>query len=898
MTATTDGSTGAPAAPRCLGQRHRPDTVPRGGRGTRGRAHAPMQRATDFLLARQDPEGWWKGDLETNVTMDAEDLLLRQFLGIRDEPHHPRPPPSSIRGEQREDGTWATFYGGPGDLSATVEAYVALRLAGDAPDAPHMARASAWVRDRGRHRRRPGLHPDLARPVRLVEMGGPARTPARAHLLPQVVPAQHLRLRLLGPADDRAADRRLGAKRPVRPAPFPLDELHTDPADPNPPQPLAPRGQLGRRLPAARQGAARLPQGARRAGCAGRAMNAAARWIIERQENDGCWGGIQPPAVYSVIALHLLGYDLEHPVMRGRAGVAGPFRRVARGRRPDDRGLPVPGLGHLPRHHRARRRRTARRPSPAGQGRRLDARRADRAPRRLVGAAARNCRPAAGRSSSTTTTTPTSTTPPRSSSPCAGSRHHDPERVDTAIGRGVRWNLGMQSRNGAWGAFDVDNTSPFPNRLPFCDFGEVIDPPSADVTAHVVEMLAVEGLAHDPRTRRGIEWLLAEQEPDGSWFGRWGVNYVYGTGSVVPALAAAGLPASPPGDPPRRRLAGVGAERRRRLGRGPALLPRRRAMERPRRLHRLPDRVGADGPARGRASRTPRPSSAGVALAGRAPSARTAPGTSRTSPAPASPGTSRSTTTSTGRSSRSPRSAATSHGEPFSKQPRRHAARSPRRGPRGADEHTARPAPAADRLRARHRAPRPAHGRPRRRRRAGHRAAYRHGARGRPKRSVTRLLADPALREAAVLATGFCAGLAPGMHPGDLVVAEETRDPRRHRPASAPTARQGLVRTVPGRTVHTGPLTGSDHVVRGHERAELRATGAIAVDMESAATLLQRRARRARARLRPSRVVVDAPEHELVRIGTVRGGISAFRVLRAVLPAFFEWHRTLLLPRR
>lgn len=104
----------------------------------------------------------------------------------------------------------------------------------------------------------------------------------------------------------------------------------------------------------------------------------------------------------------------------------------------------------------------------------------------------------------------------------------------------------MQSSDGAWGAFDVDNTSKFPNRLPFCDFGEVIDPPSADVTAHVVEMLAAEGKQHDPRTRKAISWLLAEQETDGSWFGRWGVNYLYGTGSVVPALVAAGMPPSHP----------------------------------------------------------------------------------------------------------------------------------------------------------------------------------------------------------------------------------------------------------------------------------------------------------------------------------------------------------------
>ncbi|MEU9998568.1 1-hydroxy-2-methyl-2-butenyl 4-diphosphate reductase [Streptomyces sp. NPDC050848] len=170
------------------------------------------------------------------------------------------------------------------------------------------------------------------------------------------------------------------------------------------------------------------------------------------------------------------------------------------------------------------------------------------------------------------------------------------------------------------------------------------------------------------------------------------------------------------------------------------------------------------------------------------------------------------------------------------------------------------------------------------------------------RRGVARALDREPWREAAVIASGFCAGLAPGMHPGDLIVADETRGaPGDPDPATACTGTELLVkaltRALPGRTVHTGPLTGSDHVVRGHERAELRATGAIAVDMESAATLRTALAAGPRP-VAAVRVVVDAPEHELVRIGTVRGGISAFRVLRAVLPAFFEWHRSLLLPRR
>jgi squalene-hopene/tetraprenyl-beta-curcumene cyclase len=105
----------------------------------------------------------------------------------------------------------------------------------------------------------------------------------------------------------------------------------------------------------------------------------------------------------------------------------------------------------------------------------------------------------------------------------------------------VTWLHGMQSSDGGWAAFDVDNTREAAYDLPFCDFGAVIDPPSADVTAHVVEALAKEGLADTPAVSRGIAWMLDAQEEDGSWFGRWGANHVYGTGAVVPALVAAGV---------------------------------------------------------------------------------------------------------------------------------------------------------------------------------------------------------------------------------------------------------------------------------------------------------------------------------------------------------------------
>ncbi|WP_258308876.1 squalene--hopene cyclase [Streptomyces sp. NWU339] len=541
MTATTDGSTGAALPSRVTAASENDTDIPVAA-GAPDIAAGAMRRATEFLLSRQDDQGWWKGDLETNVTMDAEDLLLRQFLGVLDE-KTTHAAALFIRGEQREDGTWATFHEGPGELSTTIEAYVALRLAGDSPDAPHMARASAWVRAHGgvaasrvftriwlalfgwwKWEDLPELPPELIWfpswvPLNIYDFG----CWARQTIVPLTI---------------------VSAKRPVRPAPFPLDELHTDPVRPNPPVPLAPATswdgafqRLDKGLRALRRA---VPRGLRRA-----AMHTAARWIIERQENDGCWGGIQPPAVYSVIALHLLGYDLNHPVMRAGLQSLDRFavwredgaRMIEACQSPVwDTCLATIALADagLPADHPQLVRAadwmlgeqvvrpgdwSVRRPGlpPGGWAFEFhndnypdidDTAEVVLALRRV--------------------------------------KHHDPERVDNAIGRGVRWNLGMQSRNGAWGAFDVDNTSPFPNRLPFCDFGEVIDPPSADVTAHVVEMLAVEGLAHDPRTRRGIRWLLAEQEPDGSWFGRWGVNYLYGTGSVVPALVAAGLPGSHP----------------------------------------------------------------------------------------------------------------------------------------------------------------------------------------------------------------------------------------------------------------------------------------------------------------------------------------------------------------
>src|SRR4029077_9703568 len=114
----------------------------------RNEAEVALELACEHLLSVQDDGGWWRGELQTNVTMDAEDMLLREFLGVRRAEETARSS-AWIRSQQREDGTWANFYGGPGDLSTTIEAYWALRLAGDPPDAPHMREAADFIRRRG-----------------------------------------------------------------------------------------------------------------------------------------------------------------------------------------------------------------------------------------------------------------------------------------------------------------------------------------------------------------------------------------------------------------------------------------------------------------------------------------------------------------------------------------------------------------------------------------------------------------------------------------------------------------------------------------------------------------------------------------------------------------------------
>ncbi len=408
-------------------------------------AESALELAVGHLLKLQHAEGWWQGELETNVTMDAEDLLLREFLGIRTA-EQTDAAARWIRSSQRDDGTWANFHGSDGNLSTTVEAYVALRLAGDPPARVFtriwLALFGQWSWD------------DLpVMPPEIIYL--PAWFPlnvydwacwARQTIVPLTI---------------------VCSLRPARKLAFRLDELHAT-------------GDLALLTPDA-DAWARFFEGLDRAlhqyekhirpskpAAAVRraALRRGAEWIIARQEKDGCWGGIQPPWVYSVMALHLLGYELDHPVIkRGIEGLDrftvweqtpdGPVRRLEACQSPVwDTVLAMIALSDagLPPEHEA-----------------LDA-----AARWVLGEEIRgpgdwqvrrpSLRPAGWAFEFDNDGYPD--VDDTAEVVLALRRVAPSGTVSAAMARALDWLIGMQSRDGGWAAFDADNTAKLVGKLP------------------------------------------------------------------------------------------------------------------------------------------------------------------------------------------------------------------------------------------------------------------------------------------------------------------------------------------------------------------------------------------------------------------------------------------------
>ena len=518
---------------------HSPTTTPHKLSSTQ--LDASIAAATAHLLSLQSDDGYWWAELESNVTITSEHLFLRHVLGVPNA-DEARKAATYILSQQREDGTWGNWYEGPPELSTSIEAYAALKMAGISPDTPEMVKARDYILSQGGVERARVFTKIWFAMLDEWDWRGLPVLPVEFTTLPSWCPISiysfgcWARQTIVPLAI-------VMAYKPVVPLPSSqrLDELflhgreHADLAVPV--TTTTPRGKaflLADRLLHVYD---RLRWKPFRAA----AIRHAKRWILERQEADGSWGGIQPPWVYSLIALQLLGDDLDAngPLAKGFNGFYGPQGFVIEDDETFhmqsclsplwDTGLALMALedADLPADHVAL------------------VRAAEWLIKEqiLVGGdwQARCSGSPGGWAFEFANDTYPDTDDTAVIIMALLGATIDPLQGKQAILRAEQWLISMQSRNGGWGAFDRNNTQTWTRDIPFADFGEMIDPPSSDVTGHIIECLGRRGFRIGCHViDRAVAYLKREQEPDGAWFGRWGSNLTYGIGSVLPGLAAVG----------------------------------------------------------------------------------------------------------------------------------------------------------------------------------------------------------------------------------------------------------------------------------------------------------------------------------------------------------------------
>jgi squalene-hopene/tetraprenyl-beta-curcumene cyclase len=557
--------------------RHREAETSRSPDAEHSPREAAIEATRDWLLARQDATGFWCGELEGDTILESETIVLLAWLR-KENSSLARKAAEYIRRQQLPAGGWAMYPGGQLDVSGSVKAYFALKLTGHSPDADYMQRARAAIRAAGgadavnsftrfylallgqiAYDQCPAVPPELVllpgwSPVNIYRMSAWSRTivvPLAimwAHRPSRKLPPE-LGIRDLFLKDERDWPPLRCPGLPEESGRFSWDNFFRR-AD------AAVKWLEKRRWRPFRR----------------RALAAAKEWMTTRFAHSDGLGAIFPPIVWSIIALKCLGYDDESVELRynfdqlraltieddetirlqpclspvwdttlvlralAGSGLGLGDARIAAAvdwlldkevTRPGDwsHNVHAPPGGWYFEHHNefypdvddtamaliAL--------SEVQRGQRLEVRGQDG-----------------------------DTTPGAIQNPKSKIQNESRLRGLTAASvRGLRWILAMQNRDGGWGAFDKDNDSEFLCRVPFADHNAMIDPSTPDLTARVLEALALWGARpEEPHIQRAIDYLRRTQERDGSWFGRWGVNYIYGTWQTLVGLAAIGVPADDP----------------------------------------------------------------------------------------------------------------------------------------------------------------------------------------------------------------------------------------------------------------------------------------------------------------------------------------------------------------
>ncbi|MSM41052.1 MAG: squalene--hopene cyclase [Geobacter sp.] len=499
-----------------------------------------IERTCEFFFREQLPQGYWWAELESNVTITAEYVMLFHFMGIVDKAKERKMANYLLR-QQTEEGHWSLWYGGPGDLSTTIEAYFALKLAGYPADHPSMVKARDFILSQGGI-----LKARVFTKIFLALFGefswlGVPSMPIELMLLPNWAYFNMYELSSWSRATIIPLSITM-TMRPVRKLPpwARVQELYVRPPRPMDYTFTKENGIFTwKNFFIGLDHLLKVYEGNPIRPLKNKGMAAAEKWVLEHQEPTGDWGGIQPAMLNSVLSLHCLGYANDHPA------VAKGLQALANFCIEDDESLVLQSCvsplwdtalalkalveAGVPTDH----------PALVKAAQWL----LDREVRKDGDWKIKspNLKPGGWAFEFLNDWYPDVDDSGFVMMAIKDVQVKNEKTKQEAIQRGIDWCLGMQSKNGGWGAFDKDNTKHLLNKIPFADLEALIDPPTADLTGRMMELMGTFGYSkEDPVAVRALDFLRREQEPDGSWWGRWGVNYIYGTWSVLSGLSAMG----------------------------------------------------------------------------------------------------------------------------------------------------------------------------------------------------------------------------------------------------------------------------------------------------------------------------------------------------------------------
>lgn len=518
-----------------------------------------VRRSLAWLLGRQDAEqGFWVAELEADTTLTSEYLMLRRFLG-RVDPERERKAVRYLRDAQLLDGGWPIYYGGPSEISATVKAYFALKLSGVPADEPFMAKAREAILSRGGVASASVFTKITLALFDQYDWRGIPCMPPEIMLLPKrfyfsVYAVSYWSRAVLIPLLI-VFDRRPVCRIPREQG---IEELLTSPRELLRYHEVPPFKKdrawftwrnLFITLDAVLRVYDRMPIRRLRE----KAVRKAAEWMLDHIQGSGGLGAIYPAMANSVVALRCLGYGVDHPlVVKALREIEelevyevtddGQGRVETLHLQPCfspiwDTSLLINALieAGLPQDHQALLR----------AGNWLLSRQTTTVGDWKVGAP--KAEPGGWYFQYENERYPDVDDSAVVLMALAKLRMPDAAALRESITRGYRWVMAMQGSDGGWGAYDKDNNRMALNVIPFADHRALLDPSTADLAGRCLEMLGV--LGYDgalPAADRAIEFVRREQEPDGSWYGRWGVNYIYGTWSVLAGLRMIGEDMSAP----------------------------------------------------------------------------------------------------------------------------------------------------------------------------------------------------------------------------------------------------------------------------------------------------------------------------------------------------------------